>query len=169
MQNEIYNDEIYLPDDLGSASDAELSDIASALKIDLPFAFLREIVRSFRKNKTTPTKDILLFFSELRNRSKNHIENAALAGIITKDKELINTLNDVYAKAKRVKAFSGAPLRFNELVKVSPTYLESVGAHAPKLFSVNDDSEKVRILDENNDTVAELSLDLSPRRHAMLF
>ncbi len=162
MQNEIYNDEIYLPKDLGSASDAELSNIASALKIDLPFTFLREIGRSLIKNKTTPTKELLLFFSELRNRSKKNIENVALAGIISNDNEIVKTLNDLYAKAKHVKAFSGAPLRFGELIKISPTYLESVGAHSPKLFSVSGDSECVRILDENNATVAELSLDLSP-------
>ena len=162
MENEIYNCEIDLPTDLGSATDAELSAISSALKIDLPFTFLREIGRSLIKNKTKADKDILLFFSSLQNEAKKNIENISLAELFANDSEVLKTLNDLYVKAKYIKAPQGTHLRFNELINIAPSYLACVGAHAPKLFSKNCDSEKIELLDENKNKMAELSLDLSP-------
>ena len=162
MQNEIYNGEIFLPADLGSATDGELSNISSALKTDLPFQFWREIGISLKKNNTTADKDILLFFSALRERAKKHIENISLAELFADDKEVKKTLDDLYLKARHINAFKGTRLRLNDLINISSSYLASVGAHTPELFSKGYASETVELLAKNNCKTADLSLDLSP-------
>ena len=162
MQNEIYNGEIFLPADLGSATDRELSNISSALKTDLPFQFWREIGISLKRNNTTADKDILLFFSALRERAKKHIENISLAELFADDEEVKKTLDDLYLKARHINAFKGPRLRLNDLINISSSYLASVGAHTPELFSNGCDCESFALFNESNDKTAEISLDLSP-------
>jgi len=134
----------------------ELRELALSLGLSMSYKHL-SVCRDYYKDNLPEldvTSDVLKLLDVMAKYTEL-VGTVPISDVRADDKEITDTLYDIYAKAKCLGIFKGEPLSLKEILGVCEKYFERIGVCAPKCLT--NDSDALVIENEYGEKLAAFS------------